>query len=111
MLTVIAALFARYSGDLVAILGAFGWGTFAAAIVPVVVIGFNWKRATPLAANVCIISSLLINFSVKILDIKVPYAIDIGAISLITSMLLFVSISLLSKKPFINKNVEAAMDL
>ena len=111
MLTVIAALFARYSGDLVAILGAFGWGTFAAAIVPVVVIGFNWKRATPLAANVCIITSLLINFSVKILDIKIPYAIDIGAISLITSMLLFVSISLLSKKPFINKNVEAAMDL
>jgi hypothetical protein len=48
---------------------------------------------------------------VKILDIKVPYAIDIGAISLIVSMLLFVAISLLSKKPLINKNVEAAMDL
>ena len=111
MLTIISALFARYSGDLVAILGAFGWGTFAAAIVPVVVIGFNWKRATSMAANVCIISSLIINFGVKILNIKVPYAIDIGAISLIISMLLFVSISLFSKKPIINKNVEAAMDL
>ncbi len=110
-LTVIAAFFGRYSGDLVAILGAFGWGTFASAIVPVVVIGFNWKRATPLAANVCIISSLLINFSVKIFNIEIPYAIDIGAISLIISMFLFVCISLLSKKPIINKNVEAAMDL
>jgi len=48
---------------------------------------------------------------VKIIDIKVPYAIDIGAISLIISMLLFVSISLLSKKPVVNKYVEAAMDL
>jgi len=111
MLTLMAALFGRYSGDLVAILGAFGWGTFASAIVPVVVIGFNWKRATPLAANVSIISSLLINFSVKILNIEIPYSIDIGAISLIISMFLFVSISLLSKKPIINKNVEAAMDL
>ena len=92
-----------------AILGAFGWGTFASAIVPVVVIGFNWRRATSTAANVCIISSLLINFSVKILNIKIP-PIDIGAISLIISMFFFV-VSASLEKPFINKNVEAAMDL
>ena len=67
LLTILAGAFALYTGDLVAILGAFGWGTFAAAIVPVVAIGFNWKRATPKAANIAIISSLSINFIIKIL--------------------------------------------
>ena len=33
--------FAVYPGALVALLGAFGWSTFAAAIVPTVAIGFN----------------------------------------------------------------------
>ena len=33
-IALVASLFAVYSGDLVAILGAFGWGTFAAALVP-----------------------------------------------------------------------------
>ncbi|RMG85210.1 MAG: sodium/proline symporter, partial [Bacteroidetes bacterium] len=82
LITLFAALFALYSGDLVAILGAFGWGTFAAAIVPVVAIGFNWKRATPLAANVAVITSLATNFLVKIFSIPIPYRIDAGALAL-----------------------------
>ena len=111
LLTVFAALFALYSGDLVAILGAFGWGTFAAAIVPTVVIGFNWKRATALAASIAISSSLLINFTLKIFSIQIPYAIDVGALSLIVSMLLFVTVSLASKQPEIDGRIEAAMNL
>ena len=37
LLTLLAGAFALYSGDLIAISGAFGWGTFAAAIVPTVI--------------------------------------------------------------------------
>ena len=37
-----------------------GERTFAAALVPVVAIGINWKRATPLAANVAVISEFSI---------------------------------------------------
>lgn len=111
LLTVFASIFAFYTGDLVAILGAFGWGTFAAAIVPTVAIGFNWKRATPLAANTAIIAGLLINFVVKIWEIKIPYGIDVGAISIIVSLWLFVLISLLSKPPKLDKDVEAVMDM
>ena len=36
---------------LIAFLGIFGSATFAAALVPVVAIGFNWRRATPLAGR------------------------------------------------------------
>ena len=45
-MAVAASLFALYSPfDLVAILGKYGWGIFASAIVPVVTIGFNWRRS------------------------------------------------------------------
>ena len=111
LITIFAAVFALYSGDLVAILGAFGWGTFAAAIVPVVVLGFNWKRATPMAANIAVISSLVVNFVIKIFKISVPYNIDVGALALTVSLILFIGISLASKKPELDPDVEAVMDL
>ncbi len=111
LITVLASGFALYSGDLIAILGAFGWGTFAAAIVPVVTIGFNWKKATPMAANVAILSSLIINFVLKISKTPIPYNIDVGAIALAVSMILFISISLLSKTVEMDPDVEAVMDL
>lgn len=111
IITVFAAIFALYSGDLVAILGAFGWGTFAAAIVPVVTIGLNWKRATALAANVAVLSSLVINFFVKLFKISIPYNIDVGALALTISLVLFFSISLLSTPPQLDKDIEAVMDL
>lgn len=111
LITVFSAVFALYSGDLVAILGAFGWGTFAAAIVPVVVLGFNWKRATPMAANIAVLSSLTVNFVIKIFKIPVPYNIDVGALALTVSLILFIGISLASEKPEIDPDVEAVMDL
>jgi len=111
LITVVAAVFALYSGDLVAILGAFGWGTFAAAIVPTVALGFNWKRATPLAANVAVITSLAVNFIIKIFKIPVPYNIDVGALALFISLTLFIGISLLSDPPKLDPDVEAVMDI
>ncbi len=110
-----AALFALYIGDLVALLGAFGWGTFAAALVPVIAIGLNWKRATPLAANVAIISSIAINFGIKLAGknwgFAVPHSIDTGALALLVSLTLFFAISLLSKPPKLDPDIEAVMDI
>ncbi|NND31807.1 MAG: sodium/proline symporter [Saprospiraceae bacterium] len=111
LITIFAALFALYTGDLVAILGAFGWGTFAAAIVPVVALGFNWKRATAMAANTAVIASLSVNFMVKLFKISIPYNIDVGALSLLISLTLFIGISLASKAPDLDPDVEAVMDL
>ncbi|MDH3650792.1 MAG: hypothetical protein OEQ53_13995 [Saprospiraceae bacterium] len=111
ILTIVAASFAFYTGDLVAILGAFGWGTFAAALVPVVAIGFNWKRGTALAANVAVISSLAINFLVKLMNLRIPYGIDVGALSLLFSLTIFIGISLWSKPPKLDPLIEKAMEL
>jgi len=111
ILAAVAAIFALYTGDLVAILGAFGWGTFAAALVPTVAIGLNWKRATATAANAAIISSLLINFGVKATGLSMPWELDVGAVSLVVSMTLFMGISYLSPQVKLPPDIDAVMDL
>ncbi|MCH2115349.1 MAG: hypothetical protein MK171_10630 [Pirellulales bacterium] len=110
VLAVVASVFALYSGDLVALLGAFGWGTFAAALVPTVAIGFNWKRATAPAAITAILSSLLINFVVKVGNYSLPHGLQVGALSLLVSLLLFFGISLCSRPPQLDPDIEAVMD-
>jgi SSS family transporter len=109
-IAIVATVFALFSGDLVALLGAFGWGTFAAALVPTVAIGFNWKRATSTAACVAIASSLIINFGLKVSGVEVPYSIDSGAIALLVSLTLFLTISFLSPPPKLDADIEAVLD-
>ena len=111
VIAVAAACFALYSGDLVALLGAFGWSTFAAAIVPTVAIGFNWKRATPLACNVAIVSGLLLNFGLELFDFQLPHGFHGGAFSLLVSLTLFYVISINSSPKPIAPDIEAVMDL
>jgi len=111
LIAIAAAVFALYSGDLVALLGAFGWATFAAAIVPTVAIGFNWKRATPLACNVAIVTSLLMNFFLKLSNTQLPHGFHGGAFSLLVSLTLFFVISIASPQKSIAADIEAAMDL
>ena len=112
VLAVGSAVFVLYSRqDLVALLGAFGWGTFAAALVPTVAIGFNWKRATATAANVAIATSLLVNFGIEVFGLAVPYGINGGFVALLLSMTLFFGVSLASPPPVLDPDIEAVMDL
>lgn len=100
LIAVMAAMFALYATrekDLVGVLGVFGWGTFAAALAPTVGIGLNWKRATPAAAWTAIVVSLVINLVLKLGKVEIPYSIDVGAIALMTSLTLFIIVSLLTK--------------
>lgn len=117
LIAILAALIALYSGEnLVALLGAFGWGTFAAALVPAIAIGLNWKRATATAVNVTIVASLSISIGLKFAPniwpgFAIPWHIDGGAIALLVSLTLFFGISLFSKPPKIDPDIEAVMDL
>ncbi len=109
-IAIVATVFALFSGDLVALLGAFGWGTFAAALVPTVAIGFNWKRATAPAACVAIASSLIINFGLKVSGVAIPYNIDSGAVALLVSLTLFLTISFASPPPKLDPDIEAVLE-
>ena len=81
------------------------------ALVPVVAIGLNWKRASAPAATTAIIVSLLINIGSQISGITPPMGIDVGALSMVMSLVLFVGISLMIEQPKLHPDVEAIMDL
>ena len=100
---------ALFSGDLVAILSAFGWGTFAAASVLTIAIGLAWKLATTRAACIAIISSLVMNLSLKVFNVTIPFDFAPGAVALMVSLTLFFGISLLSELPRIDADVDGCI--
>ncbi len=113
-----SALFALYMENLIALLGTFGWGTFAAAIVPSIGLGLNWKRATGAACVCSIALSLMLNFTLELLGrhntYVLPYGMNVGCFSLLVSLIAFVGISLLSRgsqESRIPADVCAAMEL
>lgn len=115
VITLVAAAFALYSyygnDRLVALLGAFGWGTFAAAIVPVVAFGLNWKRASAPAAVVAIVASLVINFGVEIFSVSLPYGVSGPFLALTSSMVLFVTVSLLLPARALEPDIERILEI
>jgi Na+/proline symporter len=115
VMTIVAALFALYShyanARLVALLGVFGAATFAAALVPVVSIGFNWKRATAAAANTAIVVSLVINLGIELLGVRLPWGIHGGVVAMLASLALFLGISMLQAPPRLPPDIEAALDV
>lgn len=107
------ALFSYYvNGSLVALLGAFGWATFAAAIFPVVAIGLNWKGATKHGAIVAIAASLLINLAMQLFAIRLPFGINGGLIAFLVSMVLFIGVSLLTQAHAeLDSDIDRVMDI
>lgn len=111
VLAVAAAGVALVSDTLVALLGAIGWATFAAAIFPVLAIGLNWKGATKEGAVVAIVASLTINLVFNILSIQLPFGIDGGLVAFVTSICLFIGVSLVSPPPSLPADIDEMMDI
>ncbi len=97
-LLVVALLFSIYLDTLVALLGVFGWGTFAAAIFPAVVLGLVWPRATKYGAISAVIISILLNFVLEIGGMygfaPLPEGVVNGAFALAVSIVVFIGVSL-----------------
>ena len=115
LLAIVAAGFALYShfrdATLVAVLGAFGWGTFAASIFPVVAVGLNWKGATVAGAITAIIAALLINFVSQLAGIVFPYGISGQLVAFATSMVLFIGVSLVTSTPKLDEDIGRMMEI
>lgn len=117
-LLVVSALFALYMENLIALLGTFGWGTFAAAITPSIAIGLNWKRATGAACSLSILASLTLNFTLELLARhgvwELPNGFNVGAFSLLVSLIVFVGVSWRTgdaEEKRLPRDVAAAMDV
>jgi len=115
ILAIVAASFALYShfrdATLVALLGAFGWGTFAASIFPVVAVGLNWRGASVAGAITAITAALVINFVVQLAGITLPYGISGPLVAFVTSMILFIGVSLVTRKPDLPEDIDRVLDI
>ncbi len=111
VLLIISTLFSFYMDTLVALLGVFGWGTFASAVFPTVVLGLIWKKATKQGAVSSIIIALGLNFFLEISQkygmVFLPEGVVVGAFSLAISIMTFITVSLLTQ----NKNTKLSNDL
>ena len=115
LLALVAASFALYShfqdATLVALLGAFGWGTFAASIFPVVAVGLNWKGATVWGAVTAITVSLIINFVSQLAVYNFSYGVSGQLVAFVCSMVLFIGVSLISPKPSLASDIDRVLDI
>ena len=112
-LAAISAVFVLYSDTLVALLGAFGWSTFAAALVPTVAIGFNWKRATAPAAITAILAGLTLNFVPKFYPTLIPesHGFHAGALAILVALVLFFFVSLVTRPPELEADVQRILEI
>ena len=113
-----SALFALYMENLIALLGTFGWGTFAAAIFPSIAIGLNWKRANGAACVASIVTSIALNFALELSArhglYQLPYGMNVGAFSLLASLVVFIGVSWLHTPAVerdLPRDVAAAMEM
>ena len=61
-----ASILAIFSGDLIAILGTFAFGTFGAALAPTLAIGLNWRRVTAGAAVASMLVGIVVNLGLEL---------------------------------------------
>ncbi len=107
------------SKDGIAVLGAFGWGTFAAALTPAIAFGFNWKGATKAGVNVSMFVGL---FGAMILEMGkalkmdwyvngiAPLGFYNGVFAMCISIVLLIVVSLFTKKDDIDEDILVVLD-
>ncbi len=67
-IAIFSVVFAYLYEDLIALIGTFAFGTFAAALAPVVAIGLNWRRVTATAATASIATGMVVNLGLAFLS-------------------------------------------
>lgn len=105
-----AILFSMTQGEMVAILGTFGWGTLMSAIFPVFVLGLLWKGASEKGTMAGIIVSLFLNI-ISFLGFNWPGALPWYVNVITISMVVSVIVSLIAKPEKLDKKVEAVIEL
>jgi SSS family transporter len=116
LLCLAAGFTAWLSGQLVAVLGIFGWGMFAAALAPALGLGLNWKRATREGAIASllfgIVASLFLELNVQLgwWPDLLPGFVYRTAVAFIGSFIVFIVVSGLTPPKKLAKDVEAVMD-
>jgi hypothetical protein len=62
-------------------------------------------------AVAAIVSALIINFGVQLAGIALPYGVSGGLLSFVVSLFLFLSVSLITKPPVLDRDIDQVMDI
>jgi SSS family transporter len=100
-LAALATLLALQSGQLVALLGVFGWGLFASTLVPALAIGLNWPGATRKGAlasmGVGLVATLLFETLAWAKAYSFPAGVTVSGLALVLAMATFFVVSLVTR--------------
>lgn len=109
-LGIVSIIFSITQGEMVGILGTFGWGTLMSATFPVFVLGLLWKRANEKGVMCGSLVGLILNI-MSFAKFKwpgaLPWYFNVVAISIAVT----VFVSLLTKEQELNKKLEAVIEL
>jgi len=106
------------SSEGIALLGAFGYGTFAAALAPAIGLGYNWKRATKEGAAASIGIGLLLGITLEVAkNLQMAWymksfgkvGIYNGVFALSISVIVFIVVSMLTKPAKLDEKIDAVM--
>lgn len=100
-LLVLSTAFALYIDNVVALLGTFGWGTFAASIFPALVLGMVWQGGTKQAAISSAIVGIVLNFVLEVGSkydwTPLPDGVVIGAFAFAVTIVVYIAVSLATR--------------
>jgi len=100
-LLVLSTAFALYIDNVVALLGTFGWGTFAASLFPALVLGMVWNGGTKSAAICSALVGIVLNFVLEVgakYDFTpLPDGVVIGAFTLAVTLIVYIGVSLMTR--------------
>lgn len=99
---VAAGLAAQSTGTLVALLGIFGWGLFAACLVPSLALGLTWAGGTRYGALASMGCGLFVTLLGELLGYfkvyTVPGGVTVAGIALSLSLLVYLIVSLATRR-------------
>ena len=100
VLLIVSTAFALYIGSVVALLGTFGWGTFAASLFPALVLGLMWNGGTKQAAIASAVVGIVLNFVLEVGGkygfTPLPTGVVIGAFAFAVSLAVYIIVSMLT---------------
>ncbi len=101
VLSLAAVLLAQLPGAVVAFLGIFGYGLFAATLVPSLAIGLNWSGATREGAVASIATGLVLTLGLETLAyfklFSLPAGVTVSGLALVVSLLVFFGVSWITR--------------
>jgi Na+/proline symporter len=106
-----ALLLAWWKDDLIALLGSFAFGIFAAALTPALAVGLNWKRVTPTAAAASIAAGTVLSVALEFWKNRPWGEVPPSAVALAASFVVLFAVTLLTRPVPLHEAVDAALDL